>query len=185
MYRTIVETSQKNLIVMDVFSKLVQERIIFIDGDIDNDLSNGIIAQMLYLDSLNHDPINIYIKTCGGDIYDGLAIYDTALLLGSPIHTYALGIVASMGIPLMLMGSNRVSTKHTRFMIHQPIGGVQGQVSDIEITAREIQKLKKELYTIIANGSGNTYERIEKDSDRDYWMTAEEAKEYGIITNIL
>lgn len=184
--RTIVEERPKNVAVMDVFSKLVQERIIFIDGNIDEDLANGVIAQMLYLDSLDKEkPINIYINTYGGSCYDGLAIYDIAEKIKAPIRTITMGKCCSMGVPLLLMGSERCATKRTRFMIHQPQGGAYGQVSDIKITYEEIEVVKKELYTVISERTGQPYERVEKDCDRDKWMSAEEALAYGIITKIL
>ena len=184
--RTIVEERQKNVAVMDVFSRLIQERIIFIDDVIDDDLANGVIAQLLHLDSLDKKkPINIYINTPGGGVYSGLAIYDIGKLISAPIRTVCIGMAASMGVPLMLMGTERCATKHSRIMIHQPMGGARGQVSDIKIEYEEMEKLKRELYEIIAEGSGQPYEKVEKDCDRDYWMTAEEALKYGIITKIL
>ena len=186
MIRTIVEERQKNVVVMDVFSKLVQERIIFIDGDIDEELANGIIAQMLYLDSLDKiKPINIYINTYGGSCYDGLGIYDIAEKITAPIRTVAMGKCCSMGVPLILMGSERCATKRTRFMIHQPSGGAVGQASDIKITHEEIQLIQREMYNIISEKTGQTYEQVEKDCDRDKWMSAQEALDYGIITKIL
>lgn len=184
--RTIVEERPKNVAVMDVFSKLVQERIIFIDSEIDDELANGVIAQLLYLDSLDKKkPINIYINTPGGSCYDGLAIYDIAALIESPIRTVCLGIAASMGVPLMLMGTERCATKHSRFMIHQPMSGAYGQVSDLKINYEEAEKVKTDLTKIISERTGQTYEQVEKDSDRDKWMNAEEALAYGIITKIL
>ena len=184
--RTIVEERPKNVAVMDVFSKLVQERIIFIDGVIDENLANGIIAQMLYLDSLDKvKPINIYINTYGGSCYDGLGIYDIAEKITAPIRTVAMGKCCSMGVPLVLMGEERCATKRTRFMIHQPSGGVGGQASEIKILNDEIQLIQKELYQIISERTGQTYEQVEKDCDRDKWMSAEEALAYGIITKIL
>ena len=155
---------------------------------IDDYTSNVIEAQLLYLDSA--DPgkdISIYVNTPGGSVYAGLGIYDTMQFISSDISTICTGMAASMGAVLLVAGTKgkRFALKHSRVMIHQPMGGAQGQASDIEITAREIQKLKKELYTIIADHSGNSYERVEKDSDRDYWMTALEAKEYGMIDDVL
>ena len=155
---------------------------------IDDYTSNVIEAQLLYLDSA--DPgkdISIYFNTPGGSVYAGLGIYDTMQFISSDISTICTGMAASMGAVLLVAGTKgkRFALKHSRVMIHQPMGGAQGQASDIEITAREIQKLKKELYTIIADHSGNSYERVEKDSDRDYWMTALEAKEYGMIDDVL
>lgn len=154
----------------------------------DDYTANVIQAQLLYLDSA--DPgkdISIYLNTPGGSVYAGLGIYDTMQFISSNVATICTGMAASMGAVLLTAGTagKRSALKHSRIMIHQPMGGAQGQASDIEITAREIQKLKKELYTIIAEHSGNTYERIEQDSDRDYWMTAEEAKAYGMIDEVL
>ena len=181
--RTIVEERQRNVAVMDVFSKLVQERIIFIDDVIDDDLANGVIAQMLYLDSLDQKKqINIYINTPGGSVYSGLAIYDIGRLIQAPIRTVCIGLAASMGAVLMLMGEERCATKHSRIMIHPPLGG---EASEIKITYEEIEKLKKELYEIIAERSGQSFDKVEKDCDRDYWLTSEEALNYGILTKVL
>src|SRR5690554_950611 len=173
---------------MDVFSRLMMDRIIFLGTGIDDQVANIINAQLLFLESV--DPkkdISIYLNTPGGSVYAGLGIYDTMQFISSNVATICTGMAASMGAVLLTAGTagKRSALKHSRIMIHQPMGGAQGQASDIEITAREIQKLKKELYTIIAEHSGNTYERIEQDSDRDYWMTAEEAKAYGMIDEVL
>ena len=173
---------------MDVFSRLMMDRIIFLGTPIDDYTANVIEAQLLYLDSA--DPgkdISIYFNTPGGSVYAGLGIYDTMQFIGSDVSTICTGMAASMGAVLLVAGTpgKRFALRHSRVMIHQPMGGAQGQASDIEITAREIQKLKKELYTIIADHSGNPFERVEKDSDRDYWMTAEEAKAYGMIDEVL
>lgn len=185
---TIIEERQLNVAQMDVFSRLMMDRIIFLGTQIDDYTANVIQAQLLYLDSA--DPgkdISIYLNTPGGSVYAGLGIYDTMQFIQSDVATICTGMAASMGAVLMTAGAKgkRSALKHSRIMIHQPMGGAQGQASDIEITAREIQKLKKELYTIIAEHSGNTFEQIEKDSDRDYWMTAEEAKAYGMIDEVL
>jgi len=185
---TIIEERQLNVAQMDVFSRLMMDRIIFLGTQIDDYTANVIQAQLLYLDS--SDPgkdISIYLNTPGGSVYAGLGIYDTMQFIQSDVATICTGMAASMGAVLMTAGAKgkRSALKHSRIMIHQPMGGAQGQASDIEITAREIQKLKKELYTIIAEHSGNTFEQIEKDSDRDYWMTAEEAKAYGMIDEVL
>ncbi len=185
---TIIEERQLNVAQMDVFSRLMMDRIIFLGTQIDEYTANVIQAQLLYLDS--SDPgkdISIYLNTPGGSVYAGLGIYDTMQFIQSDVATICTGMAASMGAVLMTAGAKgkRSALKHSRIMIHQPMGGAQGQASDIEITAREIQKLKKELYTIIAEHSGNTFEKIEQDSDRDYWMTAEEAKEYGMIDEVL
>ena len=185
---TIIEERQLNVAQMDVFSRLMMDRIIFLGTQVDDYTANVIQAQLLYLDSA--DPgkdISIYLNTPGGSVYAGLGIYDTMQFISSNVATICTGMAASMGAVLLTAGTagKRSALKHSRIMIHQPMGGAQGQASDIEITAREIQKLKKELYTIIAEHSGNTYERIEQDSDRDYWMTAEEAKAYGMIDEVL
>jgi ATP-dependent Clp protease, protease subunit len=185
---SILEERQLNVTQMDVFSRLMMDRIIFLGMPIDDYVANVIQAQLLYLDSA--DPgkdISIYINSPGGSVYAGLGIYDTMQFISSKVATICTGMAASMAAVLLVAGSQgkRSALKHSRVMIHQPMGGAQGQASDIEITAREIQKLKKELYTIIADHSGSTYERIEKDSDRDYWMTATEAKEYGMVDEVL
>ena len=185
---SILEERQLNVTQMDVFSRLMMDRIIFLGTQVDDYTANVIQAQLLYLDS--SDPgkdISIYLNTPGGSVYAGLGIYDTMQFISSDVATICTGMAASMGAVLMVAGAEgkRSALKHSRIMIHQPMCGAQGQASYIEITAREIQKLKKELYTIIADHSHNTFERIEKDSDRDYWMTAEEALEYGMIDKIL
>ena len=185
---SILEERQLNVTQMDVFSRLMMDRIIFLGTQVDDYTANVIQAQLLYLDS--SDPgkdISIYLNTPGGSVYAGLGIYDTMQFISSDVATICTGMAASMGAVLMVAGAEgkRSALKHSRIMIHQPMGGAQGQASDIEITAREIQKLKKELYTIIADHSHNPFERIEKDSDRDYWMTADEALEYGMIDKIL
>jgi ATP-dependent Clp protease protease subunit len=183
-----LEERQLNVTQMDVFSRLMMDRIIFLGTQIDDYAANVIQAQLLFLDS--SDPgkdISIYINSPGGSVYAGLGIYDTMQYVSSKVGTICTGMAASMAAVLLVAGSQgkRSALKHSRVMIHQPMGGAQGQASDIEITAREIQKLKKELYTIIADHSGKPFEQIEKDSDRDYWMTALEAKEYGMIDEIL
>ncbi len=185
---SIMEERQLNVTQMDVFSRLMMDRIIFLGTPIDDYTANVIQAQLLYLDSA--DPgkdISIYINSPGGSVYAGLGIYDTMQYIGCDISTICTGMAASMAAVLLVAGQKdkRFALKHSRVMIHQPMGGAQGQASDIEITAREIQKLKKELYTIIAEHSGNDYEKVWKDSDRDYWMTAQEAREYGMIDKVL
>ena len=185
---SIMEERQLNVTQMDVFSRLMMDRIIFLGTPIDDYTANVIQAQLLYLDSA--DPgkdISIYINSPGGSVYAGLGIYDTMQYIGSDISTICTGMAASMAAVLLVAGEKgkRFALKHSRVMIHQPMGGAQGQASDIEITAREIQKLKKELYTIIADHSGNDYEKVWNDSDRDYWMTAQEACEYGMIDRVL
>ncbi len=185
---TIIEERQLNVAQMDVFSRLMMDRIIFLGTDVNHYTANVIQAQLLYLDT--SDPgkdISIYINSPGGSVYAGLGIYDTMQYVASDVATICTGMAASMAAVLLVSGEKgkRFALKHSRVMIHQPMGGAQGQASDIEITAREIQKLKKELYSIIADHSGMSYDKVEKDSDRDYWMTAEEAKEYGMIDNVL
>jgi ATP-dependent Clp protease protease subunit len=185
---TIIEERQLNIATMDVFSRLMMDRIIFLGVPIDDYVANIIQAQLLFLDST--DPgkdIQIYFNTPGGAVHAGLGIYDTMQFISSPVATICTGMAASMGAVLLTAGSagKRSALTHSRIMIHQPMGGAQGQASDIEITAREIMKMKKELYEIIAKHSGNPFEKVEKDSDRDYWMTATEAVEYGMIDQVL
>ena len=185
---TIIEERQLNVAQMDVFSRLMMDRIIFLGTQIADYTANVIQAQLLFLDS--SDPgkdISIYINSPGGSVYAGLGIYDTMQYISSDVKTICTGIAASMAAVLLVAGEKgkRFALNHSRVMIHQPMGGAQGQASDIEITAREIQKLKKELYTIISNHSGMPFDKVEKDSDRDYWMTSAEAKEYGMIDDIL
>lgn len=185
---TIIEERQMNVASMDIFSRLMMDRIIFLGVPINDYVSNIIQGQLLFLESV--DPkkdIQIYINSPGGSVYAGLGIYDTMQYISPDVATICTGIAASMGAVLMCAGEKgkRTGLKHSRVMIHQPLGGAEGQASDIEITAREIQKLKKELYDIIAQHSGQTYEKVWQDSDRDYWMTAQEAKDYGMIDEIL
>lgn len=185
---TIIEERQLNVAQMDVFSRLMMDRIIFLGTDVNDYTANVIQAQLLYLDSA--DPgkdISIYINSPGGSVYAGLGIYDTMQYVSSDVATICTGMAASMAAVLLVAGAKgkRFALRHSRVMIHQPMGGAQGQASDIEITAREIQKLKKELYTIIADHSGMSYDRVAQDSDRDYWMTAEEARDYGMIDEVL
>lgn len=185
---TIIEERQLNIATMDVFSRLMMDRIIFLGLPIDEYVANIIQAQLLYLDST--DPgkdIQLYFNTPGGSVYAGLGIYDTMQYISADIATICTGMAASMGAILLTAGTKgkRSALKHSRIMIHQPMGGVEGNASEIEITAREIIKLKKELYQIIALHSGNTIEKVEKDADRDYWMTSVEAKDYGMIDEIL
>ncbi len=184
----ILEERQLNVTQMDVFSRLMMDRIIFLGTGIDDYTANTLQAQLLYLDST--DPgkdISIYINSPGGSVYAGLGIYDTMQFVSSPVQTICTGMAASMAAVLLVAGAEgkRSALPHSRVMIHQPMGGAQGQASDIEITAREIQKLKKELYTIIANHSHTEFDKVWADSDRDYWMTATEALDYGMIDNIL
>ena len=184
----IVEERQLNVAQMDVFSRLMMDRIIFLGSGIDDHVANIIQAQLLFLESTDSSKdIQIYLNSPGGSVYAGLGIYDTMQYINPDVATICTGMAASMGAVLLTAGAagKRTALKHSRVMIHQPLGGAQGQASDIEITAREIQKLKKELYEIIADHSGNTYDKVWKDSDRDYWMTAQEAKEYGMIDEVL
>ncbi len=185
---TIIEERQLNVAQMDVFSRLMVDRIIFLGAPINDDAANIIQAQLLFLESV--DPtgtIYIYINTPGGSVYAGLGIYDTMQFIQSPISTICTGLAASMGAILLCAGEKgkRSALPHSRIMIHQPLGGVSGQASDIEIEAREIIKLKEELYHILAEHTGKHFDQIWKDSDRNYWMKAQEAKEYGIIDEVL
>jgi len=184
----ILEERQMNVTQLDVFSRLMVDRIIFLGTQIDDYTANVIQAQLLYLDTA--DPgkdISIYINSPGGSVYAGYGIYDTMQIIGSKVHTICTGIAASFAAVLLVAGEkgHRSALKHSRVMIHQPLGGAQGQASDIEITAREIIKIKKEIYTIISEHSGQPYEKVLQDGDRDFWMNAEEAKEYGMIDEVL
>lgn len=184
----ILEERQLNVTQLDVFSRLMMDRIIFLGTQVTDQSANVIQAQLLYLDSA--DPgkdINIYINSPGGSVYAGLGIYDTMQYINSDVSTICTGIAASMAAVLLVAGEKgkRFALPHSRVMIHQPLGGAQGQASDIEITAREILKLKDELYHIIADHSGQPFEKVAADSDRDYWMIAREAKEYGMIDRVL
>ena len=185
---TIIEERQLNVASMDVFSRLMMDRIIFLGVPIDDTVANIIQAQLLFLEST--DPtkdIQIYFNTPGGSVHAGLGIYDTMQYITAHVSTICTGMAASMGAVLLTAGEKgkRSALRHSRIMIHQPMGGASGQASDIEITAREIMKIKKELYMIIAEHSGKTYEQVEHDSDRDYWMTSQEAVDYGMIDEIL
>ena len=184
----ILEERQLNVTQMDVFSRLMMERIIFLGTQVDDYSANTIQAQLLYLDSV--DPgkdISIYINSPGGSVTAGLGIYDTMQFLSSDVATLCTGMAASMAAVLLVAGKEgkRSALKHSRVMIHQPLGGVQGQASDIEIEAREILKFKKELYTIISEHAHQPFDKVWNDSDRNYWMTSEEAKEYGMIDEVL
>ncbi|MEI6695114.1 MAG: ATP-dependent Clp endopeptidase proteolytic subunit ClpP [Bacteroidota bacterium] len=185
---TIIEERQLNVASMDVFSRLMMDRIIFLGVAIDDTVANIIQAQLLFLESVDSSKdIQIYLNTPGGSVYAGLGIYDTMQYIAPEVATICTGMAASMGAILLCAGAEgkRTALKHSRILIHQPMGGAEGQASDIEITAREIQKLKKELYEIIAHHSKQTYDKIWQDADRDFWMTAEEAKSYGMIDEIL
>ncbi len=185
---TIIEERQLNVAQMDVFSRLMMDRIIFLGVPIDDYVANIIQAQLLFLESSDSSrDIQIYLNTPGGSVYAGLGIYDTMQYIKPDVATICTGIAASMGAILLCAGNKgkRTALPHSRILIHQPMGGAEGQASDIEITAREIAKLKKELYEILAKHSGQTYKKIWKDGDRDFWMTAKEAKEYGMIDEVL
>ena len=183
----ILEERQLNVTQMDVFSRLMMERIIFLGTEIDDYTANTLQAQLLYLDSVDAKDISIYINSPGGSVTAGLGIYDTMQFIASEVATICTGMAASMAAVLLVAGQEgkRQALPHSRVMIHQPLGGMQGQASDIEIEAREIQKFKKELYKIISEHSHTPYEKVWQDSDRNYWMDAEEAKEYGMIDSIL
>ena len=184
---SILEERQLNVTQMDVFSRLMMDRIIFLGTEVNDYTANVIQAQLLYLDSVDSDrDISIYLNTPGGSVYAGLGIYDTMQFVKSKVATICTGMAASMGAVLLVAGEKgmRAALPHSRVMIHQPLGGIQGQASDIEITAREILKLKDELYQIISDHSGQTMDKIRQDADRDYWMTAKEALEYGMIDKV-
>lgn len=184
----ILEERQLNVTQMDVFSRLMMDRVIFLGTEINDYTANTLQAQLLYLDSVDPEKdISIYINSPGGSVTAGLAIYDTMQFISSDVNTLCTGMAASMAAVLLVAGKEgkRSALTHSRVMIHQPLGGVQGQASDIEIEAREIQKFKKELYTIISNHSHQPYEKVWNDSDRNYWMTADEAQQYGMIDTVL
>nr|WP_311447796.1 ATP-dependent Clp endopeptidase proteolytic subunit ClpP [uncultured Porphyromonas sp.] len=185
---TIVEERPMNVAQMDVFSRLMMDRIIFLGSQIDDYAANVIQAQLLFLDSSEPGKdISIYINSPGGSVYAGYGIYDTMQYIGSDVSTICTGVAASMASILLVAGAKgkRFALPHSRIMIHQPLGGMQGQASDMEIAAREILKVKKELYTILSEHSGQSFETIERDSDRDYWLTAPEAMDYGMIDRVL
>ena len=185
---TIIEERQLNVATMDVFSRLMMDRIIFLGAPIYDDAANIIQAQLLFLESVDPDKdIQIYINSPGGSVSAGLGIYDTMQLISCDVATNCTGLAASMGAVLLTAGAEgkRSALPHSRVMIHQPLGGAQGQASDIEITAREIIKTKRELYEILSAHSGVDIAKIEQDADRDYWMSAQEAKEYGLIDNVV
>jgi ATP-dependent Clp protease, protease subunit len=184
----IIEERPMNMTQMDVFSRLMMDRIIFLGTGINDQVANIINAQLLFLESVDaKKDIQIYLNSPGGSVYAGLGIYDTMQYIRPDVATICTGMAASMGAVLLCAGADgkRSALKHSRVMIHQPLGGAQGQASDIEITAREIQKLKKELYDIIALHSKQTYDKVWADSDRDYWLTSQEAKEYGMVDEVL
>jgi len=184
----IIEERPLNISQLDVFSRLMMDRIIFLGSAINDSIANIIQAQLLFLESTDKEKdIQIYINSPGGSVYAGLGIYDTMQFIGPDVATICTGIAASMAAVLLCSGEKgkRSGLTHSRVMIHQPLGGAQGQASDIEITAREIGKLKKELYEIIAKHTGQKYDKVHADSDRDYWMKAVEAKKYGMIDEVL
>lgn len=184
----IVEERKLNVAQMDVFSRLMMDRIIFLGTAINDEIANIIQAQLLFLESVDASKdIQIYINSPGGGVYAGLGIYDTMQLVKPEVATICTGMAASMGAVLLCAGAKgkRSALKHSRVMIHQPLGGAQGQVSDMEITLKEILKLKDELYSIISHHSGQPFDRIQKDGERDYWMTSVQAKEYGMVDEVL
>ncbi|MBR3030184.1 MAG: ATP-dependent Clp endopeptidase proteolytic subunit ClpP [Bacteroidales bacterium] len=184
----IIEERQLNVAQMDVFSRLMMDRIIFLGCPINDEVANIIQAQLLFLDSNGYDSdISLYINSPGGSVYDGLGIYDTMQTISSDIHTICTGMAASMASVLLAAGTagKRSALTHSRVMIHQPLGGAEGQASDIEITAREILKLKHELYQILSDHTGKDIDIIRRDADRDFWMTSQEALEYGMIDQIV
>jgi len=185
---TIIEERKLNVASMDVFSRLMMDRIIFLGSDIDSNVANTINAQLLFLDSVdNSQDITMYINSPGGSVYDGLAIYDTMQMIHADVKTICIGMGASMASILLSGGTKgkRFALPHSRVLIHQPLGGAKGQASDITIVAEEINKLKNELYQILSNNTGQSLEKITKDADRDFYMTAKEALEYGIIDKII
>jgi len=184
----IIEERQMNVAQMDVFSRLMMDRIIFLGSGIDDQIANIVQAQLLFLESVDaKKDIQIYLNSPGGSVYAGLGIYDTMQYIQPDVATICTGMAASMGAVLLCAGAEgkRTALPHSRVMIHQPMGGAQGQASDMEITIKEVLKLKKELYDIIAKHSGKDFKTVEKDSDRDYWMKADEAKAYGMIDEVL
>lgn len=184
----IIEERQMNVIAMDVFSRLMMDRIIFLGTAINDYVANIIVAQLLFLDSTDKkNDISIYVNSPGGSVYDGLAIYDTMQFVNPDVATICTGMAASMGAVLLCAGApkKRTALEHARVMIHQPLGGAQGQASEIAIVHEQMQKIKKELYDIISRHSGASYEKVEKDSDRDHWLIAEEAKAYGLIDEVI
>ncbi len=184
----IIEERPMNVAVMDVYSRLMMDRIIFLGYPINDEVANIVTAQLLFLDSTDRTrDINMYINSPGGSVYAGLGVYDTMQYVSPDVATICIGIAASMGSVLLAAGTHgkRAALKHSRIMMHQPSGAIGGQATDIEITVKEIRKLKRELYEIVANHSGKAVEKIEGDFDRDYWMTAAEAKEYGLVDEVL
>jgi ATP-dependent Clp protease, protease subunit len=184
----IIEERPMNVAIMDVYSRLMMDRIIFLGYPINDEVANIVTAQLLFLDSTDrHRDIQMYINSPGGSVYSGLGVYDTMQYVTPDVSTICIGMAASMASVLMCAGSKgkRTALKHSRIMMHQPSGSIGGQASDIEITVNEIRKIKKELYEVIAFHTGKTQKQVEKDCDRDYWLTAEEAKEYGVVDEVL
>lgn len=182
----VIEERQMNVTQLDIFSRLMMDRIIFLGTAIDDNVGNIITAQLLFLQSTDSDkPISLYLNTPGGGIYSGNSIIDTMELIKPDVNTIVTGMAASMGFMIAIHGKHRSALKHARLMQHQPLGGAQGQASDIEITARQIGIIKKELYEMISAQTGQTFEKVEKDADRDYWMTAPEAFDYGAIDEVI
>lgn len=183
----ILRDEERPKIAYDIFSSLLSERIVFVGEDIDDELANSIVAQLLHLDSLNHQPIKMYINSLGGVITSGYAILDTMYLIKSPVYTYAVGQACSFGAVLLASGEkgHRYALPHARIMIHQPSGGSVGQSSDIQITAKLIDTMKQELAQILADATGQPLKKVLKDSDRDLWMTSEEALKYGLVDSIV
>jgi len=184
----IIEERTSNVTELDIFSRLMSDRLIFLGTEIYDEVSNILQAQMLFLESLNpEEDIRLYVNSPGGDVYAGLGIYDTMQYIKPDVSTMCVGLAASMGAILLTAGTKgkRFALPHSRIMIHQPMGGIGGQASDITITSNEINNLKKDLYDILVTHTGQTYKKIEKDGDRDFWMKAEEAKNYGLIDNVL
>lgn len=184
----IIEERPMNVAVMDVYSRLMMDRIIFLGYPINDEVANIVTAQLLFLDSTDrHRDIQMYINSPGGSVYSGLGVYDTMQYVTPDVSTICIGMAASMGAVLMCAGTTgkRTALKHSRVMMHQPSGAIGGQASDIEITVNEIRKLKRELYDVIAFHTGKTSKQVEKDCDRDYWLTAEEAKAYGLVDEVL
>lgn len=188
MTRSIIEERQTNFREIDVFSRLIADRIVFITGEINDKVASVIIAQLLFLSSVDQDKdISLYINSPGGSIHDGLGIYDTMQFVKPKVSTMCIGLAASMGAVLLASGEagKRYALPHSKIMIHQPLGGVKGQATEMEITLKHVLALKKDLYEILSKHTGKTFDEIAKDSDRDYWLSADEALKYGLIDKIL
>jgi len=184
----VIEERPMNVAVMDVYSRLMMDRIIFLGYPINDEVANIVTAQLLFLDSTDRTrDINMYINSPGGSVYAGLGVYDTMQYVSPDVATICIGVAASMGSVLLTAGTKgkRAALKHSRIMMHQPSGAIGGQATDIEITVREIKKLKKELYEIVCNHTGQTVDKVQDDFDRDFWMTASEAKDYGLVDEVL